>query len=176
MTPLDPSLQWIAIISDTHGYLERIDTILERTKGWPIIMWLHAGDYGDDADYVFSLVTVPVKKVSGNNDRKRPLAPVEELIPYEDTYIYMTHGDRLPYYKRERELRFIANHYKAKLIVLGHSHKHKAEYITPNTLVINPGSLALPRDGSKGSMACVAYDGTMFHYRFFGSEPWGDLL
>ena len=40
----------IGIVSDTHGYLENIDLILEATVDQDIDMWLHAGDYGDDAN------------------------------------------------------------------------------------------------------------------------------
>ena len=39
----------IGIISDTHGYLDTIDLALDATMDQDIDMWLHAGDYGDDA-------------------------------------------------------------------------------------------------------------------------------
>ena len=41
----------IGILSDTHGYLEDIDLVLEATADQDIDMWLHAGDFGDDARY-----------------------------------------------------------------------------------------------------------------------------
>ena len=39
----------IGIISDTHGYLDTIDLVLDATVDQDIDMWLHAGDYGDRA-------------------------------------------------------------------------------------------------------------------------------
>ena len=42
----------IGILSDTHGYLEDIDLVLEATADQDIDMWLHAGDFGDDARYI----------------------------------------------------------------------------------------------------------------------------
>ena len=42
----------IGIISDTHGYLDTIDLALDATMDQDIDMWLHAGDYGDDARYM----------------------------------------------------------------------------------------------------------------------------
>ena len=33
-------------------------------------MWLHAGDYGDDARYMQEHTDIPVYAVRGNNDRK----------------------------------------------------------------------------------------------------------
>ena len=41
----------IGILSDTHGYLEDIDLVLAATADQDIDMWLHAGDFGDDARY-----------------------------------------------------------------------------------------------------------------------------
>ena len=42
----------IGILSDTHGYLEDIDLVLAATADQDIDMWLHAGDFGDDARYM----------------------------------------------------------------------------------------------------------------------------
>ena len=87
----------IGIISDTHGYLEDIDLVLAATAEQDIDMWLHAGDLGDDARYMQEHTDVPVYAVRGNNDRVQPLEPREQLIPLEDTYIYMTHGHDVSY-------------------------------------------------------------------------------
>ncbi len=94
----------IGILSDTHGYLEDIDLVLEATADQDIDMWLHAGDLGDDARYMQEHTNVPVYAVRGNNDRVQPLEPREQLIPLEDTYIYMCHGDKVSYYNRIQEL------------------------------------------------------------------------
>ena len=94
----------IGILSDTHGYLEDIDLVLAATTNQDIDMWLHAGDLGDDARYMQEHTNVPVYAVRGNNDRVQPLEPREQLIPLEDTYIYMTHGDKVSYYNRIQEL------------------------------------------------------------------------
>ena len=59
----------IGIISDTHGYLDTIDLALDATVDQDIDMWLHAGDYGDDARYMQTSTNVPVYAVRGNNDR-----------------------------------------------------------------------------------------------------------
>ena len=54
-------------------------------------------------------IDVPVYAVRGNNDRVQPLEPKEQLIPLEDTYIYMTHGHEVSYDKRIQELIHIGN-------------------------------------------------------------------
>ena len=90
----------IGILSDTHGYLEDINLVLAATADQDIDMWLHAGDFGDDARYMQEHTDIPVYAVRGNNDRVQPLEPREQLIPLEDTYIYMTHGHEVSYYNR----------------------------------------------------------------------------
>lgn len=156
----------IGILSDTHGYLDVVTTIAEQTKNLPLKLWLHAGDCGDDARYLATLTKVPVVAVRGNNDRKQPLEPDWQLLPFEDTFIYMTHGHTLNYFVRQEELRFAALHYQAKLIVTGHTHCHEKEWITENCLWVNPGSPVLPRDHSKGTYAIATYTDGRFDVQF----------
>ena len=89
----------IGIISDTHGYLDTIDLALDATVDQDIDMWLHAGDYGDDARYMQTRTDVPVYAVRGNNDRVQPLEPKEQLIPdRKSTRLNSSHshGSRMP--------------------------------------------------------------------------------
>ena len=102
---------------------------------------------------------------SGNNDRMQPLEPREQLIPIEDTYIYMTHGHEVSYYNRIQELIHIGRAMEARLVVAGHSHHH-GEYRQGDTLFVNPGSIALPRDKSGGTFAIVTYDEGNFFVEF----------
>ncbi|WP_028257191.1 metallophosphoesterase family protein [Veillonella montpellierensis] len=156
----------IGVISDTHGYREVIDIILEKTKDKHIDMWLHAGDLGDDARYMATKTNVPVIAVRGNNDRQRPLEPEEQLIPFEDTYIYMVHGHKIPYYNRIQELLYIGEAMGATLVVSGHTHYH-ASYEGQNCLYVNPGSPILPRDKSGGTFAIVTYQEGKFSVKFY---------
>ena len=114
----------LVILSDTHGYLEDIDLVLAATADQDIDMWLHAGDFGDDARYMQEHTDIPVYAVRGNNDRVQPLEPREQLIPLEDTYIYMTHGHEVSYYNRIQKLIELGTDMGARLIVSGHSHHH----------------------------------------------------
>ena len=78
---------------------------MAATADQDIDMWLHAGDFGVMMRAIMQGHTnVPVYAVRGNNDRVQPLEPREQLIPLEDTYIYMTHGDKVSYYNRIQEL------------------------------------------------------------------------
>ena len=61
-----------------------------RMQRWTkdIDIWLHAGDYGDDARYMQTRTDVPVYAVRGNNDRVRPLEP-KETIDSLRGYLYL---------------------------------------------------------------------------------------
>ena len=144
----------IGILSDTHGYLEDIDLVLEATADQDIDMWLHAGDFGDDARYMQEHTDIPVYAVRGNNDRVQPLEPREQLIPLEDTYIYMTHGHEVSYYNRIQKLIELGTDMGARLIVSGHSHHHGEVRIS------------LARDRSGGTFAIVTYDNGQFDVEF----------
>ena len=163
----------VGIISDTHGYLNKIDEILAATADWPIELWLHAGDYGDDARYMAKQTSVPVLAVRGNNDRQRPLEPREQLIPFKDTYIYMTHGDQFLPYNRIQEVLSLGESMGATLCIAGHSHHH-SQYSDGHGLFINPGSPALPRDKSGGTFAVATYEDGFFTGRFYylKEKPW----
>ncbi len=156
----------IGIISDTHGYLDVIDEIVAYMQDEEIDMWFHAGDYGDDARYMQTLVTVPVIAVRGNNDRQHPLEPMEQLIPLEDTYVYMTHGHRIASYGRSKEMLFMARSMGAKLAISGHSHHHGIETTEDGYTWVNPGSPSLPRDGSGGTIAVATYEQGHFEVEF----------
>lgn len=159
----------VGIMSDTHGYRELIDKVVAALAPDDVDLWLHAGDLGDDGRYLREQVSVPVYLVRGNNDRGHHLEAREQLIPLEDTFIYMTHGHQVPYYQYVPELMHLGSSMGARLIVAGHTHVHQAVEKN-NCLFVNPGSLALPRDGSAGTFAIVTYDQGDFEVDFISVD------
>ena len=119
------------------------------------------------------LTNVPVIAVRGNNDRERPLEPREQLIPFKDTYIYMTHGDQFLPYNRIQEVLSLGESMGATLCVAGHSHHH-CQYSDGHGLFINPGSPSLARDKSGGTFAVATYEDGFFTGRFYylKEQPW----
>ena len=59
----------IGITGDTHGNQQIIRKIIQETP--PVEMWLHTGDYSQDAYLLESMSGLPVIKVAGNCDRGR---------------------------------------------------------------------------------------------------------
>lgn len=146
----------IGIISDTHGNRELIDEILKATESYRVSLWLHAGDYSDDAAYMRTKTHVEVIGVRGNCDGYE--ARVSELIPFEDTYLYITHG-------HQSELLGEGELMGAKLSVSGHTHVH-GFYRHGHCLYVNPGSPSRPRDHSGGTWAVATYEDGQFSVEF----------
>lgn len=151
----------IGIMSDTHGNHAVIDRILLEEERTNISLWLHAGDYGDDGKYLSARISVPVVTVRGNTDFREPYAPLEELVPFEDTFIYMAHGHMFSPYNALQDLLFFGRQYGAKLIVTGHTHRFTV-IDEMEVLLLNPGSPARPRDGAVGTYALALYENGRF--------------
>lgn len=88
----------IGVISDTHGVKKAMDrVILDAGK---VDLWLHAGDYSQDAPYLEAKTGVPVYAVCGNCDVYEDRGPVEFVTKLEGTTLAMVHGNR--YVSRSR--------------------------------------------------------------------------
>ena len=71
----------IGVISDTHGVKKAMDrVILDAGK---VDLWLHAGDYSQDAPYLEAKTGVPVYAVCGNCDVYEDRGPVELVTKLE---------------------------------------------------------------------------------------------
>lgn len=51
----------IGIVSDTHGDLKALQKVLDQAG--PVDLWLHAGDYSQDAPYIEAETNLPVMAV-----------------------------------------------------------------------------------------------------------------
>ena len=69
----------IGITGDTHGNQQIIRKIIQKTP--PVEMWLHTGDYSQDAYLLESMSGLPVIKVAGNCDRGGSNANPDEIFP-----------------------------------------------------------------------------------------------
>lgn len=153
---------YIGIVSDSHGnnrHWQKLTDDCPQVKAW-----FHCGDYCRDAEELAYYADAPVYTVKGNNDYFDTYkAPDEALITVDDIRIYMTHG-------HGRTLKSMAATGEAKgaqLVLFGHTHRTCEERIGDVTLV-NPGSIALPRDGRYGTYAlCCLENRVIKEVRFF---------
>lgn len=135
----------ILIVSDTHGKCARLEEALEREK--PINALIHCGDVEGDEDYISVIAECPTYIVSGNNDFFSDL-PREIEGEICGCRFFVTHGH---YYGVSMDLtRVWEEGYvrKADVVAFGHTHRPVIKE-KHGSILINPGSLAYPRQAGK---------------------------
>ena len=126
----------IGIISDTHGDLATIRQVVKVLSH--VDMWLHAGDCSQDAEYLRSLVAVPVIAARGNCDG-HATAKIDELVEVASRRIWLTHGHHYGVKQSTQDLVRWGKHHEVDAVIYGHTHvsdNHWCEGI----LIFNPGS------------------------------------
>lgn len=137
----------IGVISDTHG---NTALILKAIKAaGPVDMWLHAGDYSQDATFLAQETGLPVTAVAGNCDGITA-AKVDEFITAGGKKIWLTHGHRYRSKERSGELVWWGRQYGVDIVIYGHSHVADITW-EENLLIFNPGSTVHPRGGQGAS-------------------------
>ena len=140
------------IVSDTHGR----DTNLEETvlREAPFDYLIHCGDVEGREFFIEALAECPCSIVAGNNDFFSDLQKEEEIV-LEGKKILVTHGH---YYGVSMDVYGLADEArdrKCDAAVFGHTHKPYVAKVD-GILVINPGSLAYPRqEGRRPSYAVM---------------------
>jgi len=137
----------IGIISDTHGNWNSIDNAV--TLAQEMDMWLHCGDCVPDAEYLQTLVDVPVYGVAGNCDWPMTDTCYERIIEVEGHKIFLTHGHNYGARYTTEYIMEAAESKGADIAVYGHT--HIVDNVKGSVLVLNPGSASRPRDESRGS-------------------------
>lgn len=147
----------ILVVSDTHGQIQKAVTMYERLgQGIDIDLIIHCGDHKKDAVLMSKLCNKEVISVAGNNDGK-PDGEID-LVKTPAGLILVTHGHAenvsLDNYD---ELIKLAKLYEAKCVCFGHTHVPLYKEID-GIILLNPGSISRPRDGSEGSVAFITAD------------------
>ncbi|MCD7847872.1 MAG: YfcE family phosphodiesterase [Oscillospiraceae bacterium] len=143
----------IIAFSDSHGLHARVEDLINRTKDTTDI-YLFAGDVLKDVRNIpemfpdVKLVTVP-----GNCDYTSGDLPIQ-VVEAAGKKIILTHG-HLHHVKYGLEsLQELAYQNRADVVVYGHTHCRACDYIN-GIYYVNPGSLALPKDGLPPSYATI---------------------
>ena len=138
----------IGIISDTHGNYNSVENAV--TLAQDMDMWLHSGDCVPDAEYLQSLVDVPVHFVAGNCDWPMNDTKYEKIIEIPGHKIFLTHGHNYGVRYTQEYIMEAAESQGADIAVYGHT--HIVDIMKENSvLVLNPGSASRPRDENQGS-------------------------
>jgi putative phosphoesterase len=131
----------VLIVSDTHGRNQYLLKTLEKVS--PIDLLIHLGDFEGGEEYIRTIASCPTEFVSGNNDFFNGL-PREKLIRIGKYSILLTHGHRYGVNYNTNTVRDLAVKNNADIVMFGHTHVPMID-LSQSVWVINPGSLALPR-------------------------------
>lgn len=134
-------MQRILIVSDTHGKLDGLKKMLERT-GTPDRL-LHLGDSQGQHEMIKTLANCPVDIVRGNCDWDTALMQ-DKMIEVGKYKIFMTHGHRYQVNFGTRTLEEEAKRRGADIAIFGHTHVPLISQ-TKDVMLLNPGSISLPR-------------------------------
>lgn len=145
----------IGIVSDSHGRTACLEQMVKEAGN--IDLWIHAGDIGKDKAFLEEFSGVPVVIVRGNNDYEPPFYELEKEWTVDNIRIYLCHGHQWRAPMRERSLEYKASECGADLVIYGHTHVQKS-WQYEQSWIINPGSIARPRDYYDGSYSVVLCD------------------
>lgn len=137
----------ILVVSDTHGRDRELETTVEREA--PFDKLIHCGDVEGREIFIEALADCPCCIVAGNNDFFCDL-PREQEITIGGKKALVTHGH---YYGVSIDLSGIADEARSRgceIVFFGHTHKPVVAQKN-GVLVINPGSLAYPRQSGRKS-------------------------
>jgi putative phosphoesterase len=135
----------VLIVSDTHGRNKYLFETVHRVS--PIDLMIHLGDLGGTVDEIRSMVSCPIHMISGNNDIFSGLAK-DKVIMIGKYRVYLTHGHRYGVYYSTNQIIEEAKARQANIVMFGHTHVPLIE-LNDDIWAINPGSIALPRQGSR---------------------------
>ena len=138
------------VISDTHGVMGRVYEVIRNEKDLDGI--IHLGDLKKDSLELEKRLEIPVYGVMGNCDGAINHSEASKVIETDAGKILLTHGhlDGVNFDITNLMYRALENQCIAAFF--GHTHIQYLED-TGEVILMNPGSLTKPRDGSNGSYA-----------------------
>jgi putative phosphoesterase len=164
----------ILVISDSHGDITALSTVLAWAKNTALDAAVFLGDGADDlpvasAQARFSL---PWHMVRGNGDYDFfiPDNIVMEIPPSRK--IFLSHGNRLRVREGKRIIANAALSTGASAALFGHTHIPYCDTVD-NVFLLNPGSISRPRSDSGRTFAVLecsdsmSQDDTPFTARFY---------
>lgn len=146
----------ILVVSDTHGHDEALKRVIGKTR--PFDYMIHCGDTEGFEDSIRRLAACPCTIVRGNNDFFSDLQKDEELT-FGKYKIFVTHGHQ---YGVSMTVSMLADEAKSRgcnVAMFGHTHRPSIDMTDPALTLLNPGSLAYPRqEGREPSYLIMEID------------------
>lgn len=146
----------IAVVSDSHGAVEKIRAFLPRLG--QVDALYHLGDHAEDAIDLARILNCGYVSVRGNCDPFSS-SPLEYTVEWHGKRILLLHGHTV---SGRQHLFYAAKQANADAVLFGHSHVPSIETFE-DVLMLNPGSLSRPRTANGPSMALLTLTDTGLH-------------
>ncbi len=140
----------VLIVSDSHGSTNELNEIKERHG---LKYMIHCGDSELDMDAPEMDGFI---KVAGNCDFDSRY-PLEQTSLIEGLRFYVAHGHHHQVKTNLMTIAYRGEEEEAQVVCYGHTHIAMAEKVG-NQLVINPGSILLPRVRAEQTYAILEWD------------------
>lgn len=144
----------ILVISDTHGNINNVLSILEKNQ--EIDRIIHLGDNEKDAEDLEYITSLPIDYVPGNCDYMSNNQP-EKILSLVNKRIFITHGHYYGVKNNLEKIKKVGIENNFDMILYGHTHMASIEKYKKLS-IINPGSITDPRDGKGCSFALLEID------------------
>lgn len=145
----------ILVMSDTHGIMGKVYEILRKHSDIDAVF--HLGDNIKDSEELKRRLDIEVYGVKGNCDGAITKEDSSMIVETEAGRMLITHGHADGVNFNSANLYYRALEEGCTGAFFGHTH---IPYLddTGEVVLMNPGSLTKPRDGSDGSYAIVEAD------------------
>lgn len=143
----------IIVLSDSHGQIQNAVNVLKKFENRAKTV-IHLGDYIDDVfDFERKFNCFNFITVSGNCDMGC-MTPSEKFFMLENKKFFITHGHKYNVKSNFIKLSYAAEEKNADICLFGHTHIPMLA-VVENVLIINPGSISYPRNGTAICSYCV---------------------
>lgn len=147
----------ILVVSDTHGKNDVLKKVIELEKPFDVLV--HAGDMEDQVKSILGYTSYGIRIVAGNCDYGLGY-PRELQFNLDDRHIMLIHGNFVAGASCNTRLDItpLENYARSKgadILIYGHTHIPKIIQREDDFLIINPGSLSLPRQNDGRPSYCI---------------------
>ena len=157
------------VFSDSHNSVWLMNDLVEKFHS-KIDCIIHLGDCTEDTSD-FEIKGIKLFQVRGNNDYDS-MYPSERTITIAGKRIYMTHGHRQRVYYGTDTLYYTAAQEQADIALFGHTHIPYLEN-EGGIIIMNPGSISLPRGGNERSFAFITIENNKITASVMAAYPGG---
>lgn len=147
----------IGVLSDSHGDVSAVSRAFELFQALGCHTVFHLGDGLKDMESVKQRYAMEVISVPGNMDYSLD-TPGEQIYRAENLRFFLCHGHRLDMHNTRYFLRERARNENCQVALYGHTHQAFTQE-EDGILMVNPGSVARPKGGTKASLAVIDTNG-----------------